>query len=637
MDSKYYEYYNDARNKGKKLYNQSKARGKSGHLTSLDGVLKDAEIVSTVELGVMDIPIDKVVGTYSNSRRMMFAKNFMPLESRHTEFASKWISLCEAHINEGIRDPIKAYEYMNYFYVMEGNKRVSVLKYFGAVSVQAKVIRLIPKYDETNEDIVNYYAFLEFYKRTKILDIWFTKHWRYERLLGYLDGYDPEVKFVDTKYEYFMNFVYNPFKKILKSLGGDTLPVTTGDAFIMYARLYGFENELDEDKVRKYLPSLMKELENYESDEEVGIMTDSDGMEKQQTGILDMVSSFIPHKKLKIGFVYSKEIRTSGWTYSHELGRRYIDKVLGDEIETSYIENIDSPEKAERCIGKMTKQGFDVIFTASETLLQPTLKAALENPDIKFLNCSGSRPFVHLSNYLGRTYETRFLTGLIAGAMTNTNIIGYSGMEPNSEGISSVNAFALGAKLVNPDAKVHVKWQGLWATNEWADSITSEFISNGADVIANKHLHIPKEVTWKHGIYSMLGTVDSYTGKVDKYLAAPYFNWGIFYEKIVGSILSGSYGRITSLLESDKKMVNFWWGLASGVIDVYYDKEHMPAETVKLVEFFKKMISTDQYHPFSGPILDNEKQLRVEEGSTLPLEAIIEMDWFVDNVILYDK
>lgn len=158
------ENYKDAVVKGKRAYqHRKKTRGQSGHLTSLEGLLKDIEIVSTVPLGILEVPLNKVVGTYTNARRTAFAHNFMPLATAQSDFKDKWITLCHAHLEEGIRDPIKVYEYMNWFYVLEGNKRVSVLKYFDAWSVQAEVIRLVPRRDAEDERNTIYYEFLEFF------------------------------------------------------------------------------------------------------------------------------------------------------------------------------------------------------------------------------------------------------------------------------------------------------------------------------------------------------------------------------------------------------------------------------------------------------------------------------------------
>lgn len=169
------EHYISARKMAVKEYNKYAYKGESGYLPSLEGILKNTDIVSEVNLGLVEVPLKKIIGTYSHLRSLSFARNFMPLLGEDTEMQTKWTNLCAVHIEEGIRDPIKVYEYLNWFYVVEGNKRVSVLKYFDAYSIPANVTRIIPKYDEHNHDIKIYYEFMNFNKITGLNSIYFSK------------------------------------------------------------------------------------------------------------------------------------------------------------------------------------------------------------------------------------------------------------------------------------------------------------------------------------------------------------------------------------------------------------------------------------------------------------------------------
>lgn len=627
-------YYTDARSKAKKRYNAQKGKGESGHLPSLDGVLKDVEIVATVELGTFEIPLNKIVGTYYHARRMIFAKNFLPLESVQTEFGQKWINLCDAHLTTGIRDPIKVYEYLNFYYVMEGNKRVSVLKYFDAVKVTAEVHRLIPRYDEEDETVKLYYAFLDFYAETKLVDIWLTKAARYDRLLRYLKAYEPESSYYDSKYDHFLRYVYMPFRKMYLEAGGQNLAGTTGDAFTLYAKFYGIPQELDQEHVREVMPRLMSEITPYtsEEDNEVEVLEDETSI-KPKT-IFGTLATTLSSKKVKIGFVYARTIASSGWTYSHELGRQHIEKRYGEHVTTGFIDLVPEDKRAYEVIKAFASDGYDVIFTTSEVFKRATISCAIEMPNIKFFNCSGSKPYVNMSNYFGRTYEPRFLTGIIAGAMTKSNIIGYTATERNPEVVSCINAFTIGARMVNPDAVVKVLWTGEWNNPKVTTDLSEELIGAGADVISNKNLIVPRDITKAYGVYAMLCDIDADTKKPNHYLAAPIWNWGIFYEKIVGSILSGGYQRVVAQKEQNKRLVNFWWGMESGVLDLYYSKTHLPKQTARLVEAMKKMIQTDQLDPFEGPIIDSEGNVRVTPDETLSADEILHMDWFVEGVEL---
>ena len=138
------EDYRSAQRAGQRAYRANVARGQSPYLAVLDDILTDVDIVAQEPLGLVDIPAESIVGTKTAGRHTAFASNFMPLLDDDTEFAVKWSNLCDAHLEEGIHTPIIAFEYLNKFYVQEGNKRVSVLKYYEAVKIPGTVTRLIP-------------------------------------------------------------------------------------------------------------------------------------------------------------------------------------------------------------------------------------------------------------------------------------------------------------------------------------------------------------------------------------------------------------------------------------------------------------------------------------------------------------
>ena len=624
------EHFRAAHRSALKEYSSKTSKGQIGYLPSLEGLIKDTDIVSYVDLGIMEVPLKKVIGTYSYLRSLTFAANFMPILNSESEFKSKWVSLCNSHIKEGIRDPIKVYEYLNWYYVVEGNKRVSVLKYFDAYSVTANVTRLIPKIDNSDPNIQLYYEFLKFTNKTKIISIWFTKRGSFTKLLDLLEKYNPPDKF-ENKYKYFEKYIYNVFRNVYYEIGGDKLPITTGDAFLEYAKIYGIPFEFNEVELKKKLKELKKELRFFKKDKFVNIMTKP--VEKSQGNVLSTITTFIkPAKKIKVAFAYARTIETSGWTFTHDLGRQYVDQVLGSQVETSYIENVAENDNAYSQIKTLAENGNDIIFTTSQVFLKATLRCALEYPNIKFFNCSEYKPYKHLSNYYGRTYETRFLTGVIAGSMTQNNILGYAATSPTPEVISCINAFSLGAKMVNPYTKVKVTWTREWNSHLKFTNAGNRLMELGADIVSNRNLSLPRDVTRKYGVFSMLCSMDIKTGKPIHHLAAPIWHWGIFYEKIIRSVLNGTYKTVTDMFSSDGKLVNFWWGMASDVLDIYYSKKYVPSGTQKLVNLMKNMIVNNLYNPFTGPIYDNKGVLRINDEEAASHEEILNMNWFVDNV-----
>ncbi len=187
-------------------------------------------------MGLVEIPLDQIAGTKTAGRTTAFASNFMPLLPEDTEFAAKWVSLYHAHLNEGIRDPIKACEFMNRFYVIEGNKRVSVLKYSGAVSIFGQVTRILPAKNDSKEVRI-YYEFLDFYKLTSINYLWFSQEGSFPKLLRLVGAKPDQVWTDDEKLDFHSAYIH--FTDVFEEKGGRKLSLTFGDAFLLYMKICG--------------------------------------------------------------------------------------------------------------------------------------------------------------------------------------------------------------------------------------------------------------------------------------------------------------------------------------------------------------------------------------------------------------
>ena len=221
------EDYRNALRAGLRACRASQAKGQSPYLAVLDDLLADEKIAAQEPLGLVEIPAESIVGTKTAGRHTAFAPNFMPLLDESTEFAHKWINLCDAHLEEGIHDPILAYEYMNKFYVQEGNKRVSVLKYYEAVKISGVVTRLIPEKNDTLENRI-YYEFLDFYKLSRINNVLFSRLGGYAKLQTLVCKAAEEEWTEDDR----LNFsaLYTMFSQQFYALGGSALELTPGDA-----------------------------------------------------------------------------------------------------------------------------------------------------------------------------------------------------------------------------------------------------------------------------------------------------------------------------------------------------------------------------------------------------------------------
>ena len=229
------EDYRSAQRAGQRAYRVNVARGQSPYLAVLDDILTDVDIVAQEPLGLVDIPAESIVGTKTAGRHTAFASNFMPLLEDDTEFAVKWSNLCDAHLEEGIHTPIIAFEYLNKFYVQEGNKRVSVLKYYEAVKIPGTVTRLIPAKNDTLENKL-YYEFLDFYKLSRINYVSFSRLGGYAKLQTLACKATGEAWTDDDR----LNFssLYTMFSQQFYALGGGSLGLTPGDALLVYLSVY---------------------------------------------------------------------------------------------------------------------------------------------------------------------------------------------------------------------------------------------------------------------------------------------------------------------------------------------------------------------------------------------------------------
>lgn len=614
--------YLAARRNGMRAYNRMVALGRPGNLPYLDELLLDSGIIAREPLGIVDLPLKKVIGTYSSGRSTSFAENFMPLLDLNTEFSSKWRSVYNYQLNDGIRDAVKVYEFMNWFYVVEGNKRVSVLKYFDGASVLADVTRLVPRYDESDENIKLYYEFLAFYKETKINAIWLSKPGGYNTLLRIIKSVNVPKLERTNPYKYFMTYYYMPFRSILYKLGGDKLPLTTGDIFLKYFDLYKLHKKMSEDSMKKRLRALCSELKDT-IEEDADLNTSPEEMPEPSL-ISSIINIVKPRHPIKIAFAYSGSCEESNWAKAHENGRQHIQEVLKDEIHTICVDNVAEDIAAYAVFKKLIEDGNSIIFATSPAFANAALRTALEFPQAMIYVCSEQHPSSRVHTYFGRIYEARFLTGIIAGSLTKTDKIGYVGSYPVKGVISGVNAFALGARMVNPKAQILVSWAYQWDFTKVEKCNSLELLEAGADIISHQNTFTGVGFEGEYGLFSMQSDE---TCEPDEYIATPVWNWGVFYERMVRHLLTAGLKNA-----ADARPMQFWWGLDSGIVDILYAKKVVPLETHKLVGVFKHLMKEGTYNPFTGPILDQDGVERIAAGDTADAQHIIAMDWFVDGI-----
>lgn len=607
---------------GKKQYQNSVSKGEYPYLPVLDEILSYTDIVSQVSLGVMDIPLSKLVGTKTTERSISFANNFMPLLRERTEFAIKWESLYKHQIEDGIQDPIIAYEFMNRFYVQEGNKRVSVMKYVGAYSILGSVIRLIPKRTDELENRL-YYEFLEFYKVSSNCDIWFSKEGGYKKLLE-LMGMQPDQVWTQEERVFFRS-AYGRFAKAFAMAKGDRLKLTEGDAFLVYIEVYGYDNVKGQTEREMYqaLMRIWEEIQLANRGRQIELIQDPQEVEEDKKPAI--LKWFMPQEEipngLKVGFIYEKTAETSRWIYGHELGRLHLEQVFPEKVTTMVIDQADTEEAMGAAIEKEAEAGCSIIFTVTSRMFNQSVRSAIRYPDIKIYNCAINISYSSICNYYARMYEAKFLMGAIAAALSRENKLGYIADQPTYGILADINAFALGARMVNPYVEVYLEW----SRKENSRSAAALLQEKGIHYISGHDLIQPDHPSREYGLY-----VKNDDGTI-KNLAMPVWHWGKFYEQVIR--LAFKSGEEIEAMKG-KKAVNYWWGMSADVIDVICS-ETMPVGTNRLIEFLKSSIRTGSFHPFDGLIYAQDGSVKCTQGKGLKAEEIITMDWLAQNVVGY--
>lgn len=610
-----YTDYLKALKKGKKEYQSAVSKGQYPYLPVLDDLLSHSDIECEVNLGTMHIRLDQVVGTSNFGRTTAFASNFMPLLDYGSEFSIKWSHLCDAQLEEGIRDAIKVYEYMNQYYVIEGNKRVSVLKYYDAVTVAANVIRKVPKRTDDIENII-YYEFMSFYKLTEMNFITFTQTGSYEKLLA-LTGHDTETPWTDDERKDFTSFYYT-FLKEYNQKGGKKLSITCGDAILAFLDVYDYETakEMTGAEMRPALDKLKEEFMLLSESGSIELLMDP--TEAPKKNVLNKLMPVTPTKQLKVAFVYDRTPEESDWIYSHELGRLHIKEVFGDAVETMQVTCGNPEAYGQEVLEELIRDDFNIIFNTTTQFIKPSLKVALEHPHVKILNCSVNISHSAIRTYESRLYEAKFLTGMIAGAMAKEDKIGYIQDYPIFGAMANINAFAYGARMTNPRATVYLDW----STKKDHD-VNEFFRKQGIHIISDQDLITPGRSTRKFGLYTNEnGTAQG--------MAMSICHWGIFYEKLLNTILSGSWK--TEEANETAKALNYWWGMSAGVIEVICS-QNLPSGLRKLVNVMREAICNNTFHPFSGPLYSQEGLVETSEKGYMTPEEIITMNWLADNVV----
>lgn len=325
----------------------------------------------------------------------------------------------------------------------------------------------------------------------------------------------------------------------------------------------------------------------------------------------------------KVAFLYISLPGDLGWTYEHERARKYVEEQLGDEVETTFIENVPEGPDAARIIRQYAQKGYDMIFATSFGYMDFMYEVAQEFPDIYFEHCSGYKTLDNMATYFGRIYQARYLSGLIAGKNTENGQIGYVAAFPIPEVIRGINAFTLGVKKVNPDATVKVVW-----TNTWFDPVKEReaavaLLDDGCDLITqHQDTTEPQKAAQERGRLSV--GYDSDMGKFvgDSVLVSPMWNWGPYYLETIKQAMAGVW-----------QSHSIWGGLKDNIVMLSDYSPKVSQETRDLVESERERIESGKWDVFWGPVKAQDGSMMVESGEKMSDPDMLNMSSFVEGVI----
>lgn len=326
-------------------------------------------------------------------------------------------------------------------------------------------------------------------------------------------------------------------------------------------------------------------------------------------------------EKLKVAFVYVGPVGDAGWTYAHDQARKYLEsKVPG--VQTVFVESVPEGADSERVITQLVEQGAKIVFTTSFGYMDPTINVAKKYPGVTFMHCSGFKTAPNVGTYFGRMYQARYLSGIAAGKQTKSNTIGYVAAFPIPEVVRGINAFTLGVRSVNPQAKVKVIWTNTWYDPAKEKQAAMSLLDAGADVIAqHQDTPGPMQAAQEKGKFGIGYNTDMSKMAPKAVLTSPVWNWGPYYVKVVEGVKNKTW-----------KNEQYWGSMKDNVIDLAPFGPMVTDDTKKLIADSKKKIVDGTWDVFWGPVKDQTGAVKIAAGQKMSDADMLGFNWFVEGV-----
>ena len=603
------DHYGKARREGLREYAAALQAHQDPYLPVLEDRLPDLNRLNRRSLGVQNVPLERISGSVSQGRSYAFARNFFPLLESGSEFAGKWNRLYASVEKEGMNQPVTLLEYMGSYYVTEGNKRVSVMKCMNALDIEADVTRVVPPRTDDPENIA-YFEYCDFARETGLYNLFLTRPGSYEKLLSL-----PGVRAGNawTEEEVFaLRKAFNAFRAAYNAPGEGKKPVPTGDAFLSYLVAFDFR-QIRQDGSKKTAERVRLMSRDLESRDKVQLVMEPAALAKGGPAV-PLLSSLFRPSRVKAAFLYSRSPEDSAWEYWHEIGRLELEKKLGDRVETT-SRIIPSRDTFRAAVEPLIKDGYTAFFATTPVMMNSCIEPALAFPDVRFYCCSPLSGSSNIRTYYIRFYEAKFLLGLAAGILARNGKIGYIADFPIFGVPSAVNAFALGARMVNPEARIYLNW----SSAVYFDP-DRPFEDPEIRMVSDRDITSPTLGSREVGLHiSENGELSGIGMLIPR--------WGSFYQMMAEQLLAGSASSPAIRSAS----TGYWWGLNSGMLDLAFSRR-MDGYALRLIHELRNAMQAGSFSPFEGELRDQAGTRRCESGQRLTPAEILCMDYLLDNV-----
>lgn len=343
--------------------------------------------------------------------------------------------------------------------------------------------------------------------------------------------------------------------------------------------------------------------------------------------------SATPSGPTKAAWIYVGPINDGGWTQAHNDGRVAAQTALGDNLISTYKENVPEGPQTAQVIEDLIKDGNTVIFATSYGFKDAMQEAAKNHPNVKFVQATGdditikgaSAVSSNYDEYWGAGEDTLYLAGIAAGNATKNNVIGVEAPFAIPEIIRQINGFTLGAQSVNPNATVKVVWTKSWFDPAVERQAAESLVASGVDVIFS-HQDSPTagEVAKANNLPWVGYDSDQSAAYPGVWLTTATYNWGPYYTS-----------KIQSIRDNKWTQQNYYGTIADQFTTVAPFGSLVNSTTKSLIESEQaKATSAGGFGWYWGleDRLDQDGTVVIKKGAKLSQKDLYTMSYFVKGV-----